>query len=157
VIVDYERDAWLAGFAAGEGCFMLVQKRQDVQRGGKIVRYDVIGVQPWFQLGLREDDRAVLDGLAKSFGGTVRHAKSARKDGANRQDRYVWVVCAKTDMRGLVAYFDRFPLRSKKARDYEVWREAVLIYCDHGARDERLLSLRQSLMEGRVFEGLRAA
>jgi hypothetical protein len=149
VIVDYERDAWLAGFADGEGCFMLVQKRQDVQQGGKIVRYDVIGVQPWFQLGLRADDHAVLLTLSEVFGGCVNYAR--RADGDARRARQIWTVSGKADLQRLVDYFERFPLRTKKARDFEVWRQAVDIYCAEGARDSRLPPLRQALMEGRAF------
>ena len=40
----------------------------------------------------------------------------------------MWYVTSKRDLARLVAYFDQFPLRAKKARDYVLWREAVAIY-----------------------------
>jgi hypothetical protein len=33
----------------------------------------------------------------------------------------------------LVGLLDRYPLRAKKARDYEVWREGVLLWTTHVA------------------------
>jgi hypothetical protein len=43
------------------------------------------------------------------------------------------------------------PLRAKKAADYALWREAVMVYLEHGGYHPRLLELRQQLMAGRVY------
>lgn len=152
--IDYARDSWFAGFADGEGSFGLVNKRQPVKRNGTIVRYEIVGVQPWFTLGLRADDVAVLEGLRETFGGSVRFddAPNRQRDGHARHPRYQWVVCAKSDLLALVAYFDQFALRAKKAKDYGVWRRAVRIYVARGARAPELRELRDALMEVRQYE-----
>ena len=140
-------DGYFCGLADGEGCFMLAKKR-----GGRPGKVQVIGVQPWFSMGLRWDDGDLLRALRDEFGGTTRFQKRSKSHSeSKRQGRVIWTVAAKGDMLGMVNYFTQYPLRGKKRHDYAIWAEAVSIYVDHGARHEalpllrnRLLNLRQS-------------
>src|SRR4051794_37301444 len=104
-------DAWLAGFVAGEGCLTI---RHDH-------RHD--NFWPSLKIALRDDDGAILYECREAFGGHVEehHSGTAKARGWNPQVR--WIVNAKVDLMRLVAYFDRFPLRAKKADEYAVWRE----------------------------------
>lgn len=142
-------DRWFAGFTDGEGCFSLNIHRHQVRQEGVRVGWKVSGVQPWFQIGLREDDEGILRELADEFGGTVTYHPRPKGDTSKRRGRYCWIASSKESLRALVDYFDRFPLRAKKRADYVVWREAVLIYLADGCKGERLPELRVSLMEGR--------
>lgn len=125
-------DAWLAGFAAGEGCFHITPKSG--------------GHRPVFALALRDDDVAILADLQTAFGGTVRRIAGRGTD----RPKADWRVYRKDELLGLVAYFDRFPLRAKKADDFAVWRQAVVAYA---TRDGALIPvLRNELQQCRKYE-----
>lgn len=139
---DPSTDAWFSGFADGEATFLLNINRRP--------RWGRPTIAPRFTLNLRADDVGVLRQLQAAFGGNVN--LDPRRD--NSQARYFWHVSSKAAMLELVAYFDRFPLRAKKSRDYAIWREAVLLYAARGggvAFDE-LSALREALIAGRVFD-----
>lgn len=133
-------DAWLAGFADGEGCFVINKQSEG-------------GFNPVFSLLLRADDAAILRELQGEFGGRLHihdHPDSSRP---GSRPGCVWRVTAKRDLAGLVHYFDRFPLRAKKARDYGLWREAVSAYCRQGRRAPELPSLNDAIRAGRAYGG----
>lgn len=147
--IDYEASAWFAGFADGEGCFMLRAKYQPIRRDKVIVTHKIVGIQPVFTLGPRADDVAVLRRLAAVFGGSVIF--NTYRQQRNGKPRAIWTVASRPDLRRVVAYFETFPLQSKKSRDFEVWREAVGIYCARGHRAPELELLRTVLQEGRAY------
>jgi hypothetical protein len=89
----------------------------------------------------------ILEVLHAHFGGVVKYRQSAK----GPLPQCDWTVTSKRELAGLLVYFDRFPLRAKKARDYAIWRRGVEIYCAHGGADERLILLRETLMAGRAF------
>jgi hypothetical protein len=107
---------WFSGFTDGEGCFSIRRRQRD---------------KPWwsceFILGLRADDGPILKHLQQTTGcGTVHYhvtVHSAARPGANPQ--YQWHVGKYTDCLALARIFDRYPLRSKKARDFEIWKLAL--------------------------------
>lgn len=135
-------DAWFAGFVDGEGCFWVAR----YQAAGGTPSY-----YPRFEVCLRVDDMPILEKLQAAFGG--RLYTTGRPQWGN--PRAQWNVSTKRDVAGLVAYFDRFPLRAKKARDYAIWRQMVSIYIQrHGGgvdHDGRLAALREALLAGRSF------
>lgn len=142
---DPRSDAWFAGFADGEGCFLISVNPRP--------RWGRPSVHPRFSLNLRADDRAVLRALSEAFGGKLSvDRRSQGKVGASAP-RIFWHVVTKVDMLRLVEYFDQFPLRAKKARDYALWREAVLLYAERGGADAyaELMALRVALMDGRAY------
>lgn len=125
---------------------MLAKKRQQRTAGD---RAEVIGVQPWYSMGLRWDDGDLLRSLSAEFGGATRYQSRSESAGSQRRGRVIWTVGAKQDMLGLLDYFAEYPLRGKKRFDYEIWAEAVLIYVEHGARHEALPLLRDRLLAQR--------
>lgn len=155
--VDYSADNWLAGFADGEGSFCINRK---YGRNGKLLA-EGSRFYPVFSIGLRADDLAVLDDLRATFGGKLYFNGARETPGRNNAPRYNWLVGKKADLCKLVAYFDAHPLRSKKSRDYAIWRRAVLLYVRHGSPAPELGALREELVEGRVYsddhEALEAA
>jgi hypothetical protein len=132
---DPREDAWLSGFADGEGYFQLRKQNSCGWR-----------VEPRFRIHLRCDDILILHALQTAFGGNVRRG---RNGDWNAQAH--WLLSSKRDLVGIVDYFDRFPLRAKKAREYEIWREAVLLYADSSGVHPELFVLHDQLLEARVF------
>jgi hypothetical protein len=125
---------WLAGFADGEGSFML--------RTGKA------GIVCAFQIGLRSDDKPVLK-LIRDTVGFGRVGLASRMGEPGRAALYS--VQSRKDCAALVRIFDRYPLRAKKATDFAIWREAVSVWISLGPHCERLVSLREALRASRDY------
>lgn len=104
---------WIAGLTDGEGCFYLaVRDRPGGHRG----------VQWTFKLALRDDDSGVTHHLMELLGigrVTTKRAMSGRPSGLTQ-----YLVDRMDEVAQLVAFFRRFPLRSKKRRDFEIWAAA---------------------------------
>lgn len=112
---------WFAGFADGEGCFTIPQHEGCFT--------------PAFCIALRADDRPLLVEISETLGiGRLYDVPRRPTEGRYREPRCDWRVYRRSDVLSLVEIFDRFPLRSKKARDYETWRVAALLW---GARATR--------------------
>lgn len=140
---DPAQDTWLTGFADGEGTFVIT-------RSGSQVGNRRRAWTPRFAISLRADDTAVLAALRSRFGGSIStHAKRA-----GTHPIATWTIAGKRDLALIVDYFDRFPLRSKKARDYAIWRSAALLYieCSNSADIvEQMEPLRDALNGGRLL------
>ena len=125
-------DSWFAGFADGEGCFYIGRRRH--------------GHAPAFSVDLRDDDGDVLIRLRNAFGGRLLW----------RPRICTWAVTDKSGLVRLVKYFDRYPLRAKKGRDYLIWREAVSVYRRGTYASPELGPLREVLMANREYQGATA-
>ena len=134
--------AWFAGFVDGEAAF-LINRAYPLDKGG---HYVVLSIR------LRADDLPILERLQATFGGTLRFECYREDRGKGSNPLYTWNVSAKRALKGLVDYFDRFPLQAKKANDYAIWRRAVLAYCREGRKAPELGPLRDALIAGRRFE-----
>lgn len=133
---------WLAGLIDGEGCFLF---HVDNRYGG---------CRPRFQLKLRDDDAEIIHDIARITNiGVIVRAK-ARK---TSRPVIVWVVAHREESQELVRLLRKFPLRSKKARDFEIWARAVAIWPERQAsRDSPnvwvpLQSLRKELQRARTY------
>ena len=115
---DIDRDSfgnWLSGFVDGEGCFQLYVAKD---------RYKTPHAR--FAIVLRQDDRQILD-LIQSYwacGGIL--SRVSHKRSINPCVHYQ--VQRASDLAHLVAHFDKYPLRAKKAQDFLVWKRAVLLW-----------------------------
>lgn len=107
---------WLAGFIDGEGSFKITSVKRSV----------TYRVQ--FGISLRADDFPLLKVIRErtGFGSLYRHP-NIRQTNANPSAS--WSVHNKTDCLSLVEILDRYPLRSKKAQDYVLWRKAAMLWC----------------------------
>ena len=109
----------LASLADGEGHFSI----------GKI--NDCSTFTCAFRIKLRADDVDILKRFQAYTGvGTITRATKGRHHPCR-----VWSVQKKSDLLHLIDIFDIYPLWSKKQRDYEIWRDAVL-YWNTPERDE---------------------
>jgi len=129
-------DAWLSGFTDGEACFFFRTREPT----------------PGFKIALRADDLPILEAIRAEFGGSLRVNRVRHRNGPNWKPQAELTISGKRDLVRLVAYFDRFPLRAKKARDYAIWRRGVGIYCAHGRTASELPALAVALKEGRRYD-----
>lgn len=117
---DLDDDAfghWLAGFIDGEGSFVILCRSNG--RGSHT---------PRMQIRLRDDDAPLLDAVQRRLAlGSLYAAKVNPSQQKTAKAQALWVVYTRGDCMALVEFLDRYPLLSKKARDYEVWRRAVLM------------------------------
>jgi hypothetical protein len=109
---------WLAGFIDGEASFNISH------HGGNY--------QPRFSLKLRDDDSALLESVHKFLGvGTLCNLKCASLNtkyySLNAKDQIRFDIIGRDNIK-LISIIDEFPLRSKKSRDYTIWKKAVEIY-----------------------------
>jgi hypothetical protein len=128
---------WLAGFIDGEGCFMIGK------RGG--------GPTCWFQICVRDDDAETLRRIAAETG--IGSIYTLVANGTSKP-QVIWSVYVKHECRRLVEILDAYPLRARKANDYEIWKRAIHVW--HGApgetRNARLFALMQHLRAARDYE-----
>ena len=114
--------SWFSGFVDGEGCFTISSY------GSREQGYTVL---PQFLIVCRADDIDILKTMEKIFGGRLYYREPGEnqlKRVPNTKPSYRWNVNTKKGLRLLVEHFDKYPLRSKKGRDYKLWREAVIEY-----------------------------
>jgi len=139
---------WLAGLIDGEGCF-----RVHRQKGGTRCPY----YAPSFSLKLREDDAPLLDEIIRVTGIGRRGSDTKRSKGSN--PCAIWRVDTRASTEALVEILDRYSLLSRKARDYLLWREAVIVRRSmprgnrwHGGRDwTPLIDLKRRIEEARAY------
>jgi len=107
---------WLAGFVDGEGCFVI--KREP--GGGRYACN--------FKLALRLDDASIIRDIYQRTGiGQIYLGKPR----GNTQASIRWMVTNKHDCLRLIGLLQRFPLRSKKQRDFQLWVRAVTEWVGH--------------------------
>jgi len=104
---------WLAGFIDGEGNFD-IHKQQRPSGDYYYCR---------FEISLRADDGGVLSMLQKRLGGKVYKGGAPSNGSGSPKQR--WELVARAECSRLVAILDRYPLQSKKKRDFSIWREAL--------------------------------
>jgi len=106
---------WLAGFTDGEGHFQIAKQNGSNPRTNYKCR---------FRIGLRDDDKAILEEIHYALGiGTI--SANPIRDKHNGQPQTRFCVNALDECAELMKLFDRYPLRAKKQQDFEVWKLAV--------------------------------
>jgi hypothetical protein len=132
--------AFIAGYVAGEGSFAI-----RANNGG----------QSWactFSLTARADDTELLLWLRDLSGCGALYARPAQ---GNAKPQTAWTVWRKADCARLAGFLAATPMLNKKARDFEVWREAVAAWLETGggsrSRDGRMARLVHRLREHRSY------
>jgi hypothetical protein len=145
VVCDPPTGYWLAGLIDGEGCF-----RIHSQRCGDYYA-------PTFSLKLRDDDAPILHEIVARTG--IGRVRLDRSRSGNSRPCAVWRVDSRATTEALAALLDRYPLRTRKARDYAVWRRAIDVRAGmvrgnrwHGPRDwTPLIDLKRELEQAREY------
>lgn len=137
---------WLAGLCDGEANFDIHRQQRD---SGEYF-------YPRFEMTLRADDGGLLAMLQQQVGGKI-YAKDERSpsDSPGKNPTTRWEIVSREECARLVDIFDRFPLQSKKARDFAIWREAVATSAANAgtSRPDLMLPLWEQLRGTRPFAG----
>lgn len=107
--------AYISGLVDGEGCFLLSTSKD----------CEYASCAACFGIKLRLDDMAILQKVRQCLRcGTIR----INKPKGNGKPQASFRVRDTVDLvQKVIPFFDKFPLRAKKARDYAIWREAVIL------------------------------
>ena len=152
---------WVVGFVDGEGCFHVSLNRQPSMTAG----YQVL---PEFVIVQHERDVQLLHALKRFFrGGVVRR---------NHGDRFCLRIRKLDCLIECCGLFQRYPLRSKKAVDFAVFRKVIQAMVDrkhlspgglidivdlvvgmNTADRPRLLEIRSTLDKEIVHAGVKAS
>lgn len=147
-MIDKAFGHWFAGFVDGEGCFWIHK-----EKGGTYYACH-------FKIKVRDDDHAVIELIARTLGfGKVFRTKARPTPGRNGKASSVYLLQSKADCLALLPILDKFPLRAKKARDYAIWREAVVYWQTakrgnrwHGPRDNsRMIAFKEAIEAVRAY------
>jgi hypothetical protein len=146
-MIDDAFGHWLAGFVDGEGCFA-------ISKGG----YN--GLRCVFRMAVRADDAAIVEEIHDRVGlGSISRLHEVK----GGRPQATWTVTSKADCLALCALFERYPLRAKKARDFEVWKRAVVVWQESKRGYfavpfdwSRMQILREELMTGREYKEMAA-
>lgn len=131
--IAIEDGHWLAGITDGEGYFSLITRRRRLERYPDRLYH---AVQWTYGIALRADDSALLHGVQSILKvGHVRPFDTAHdmRDPVtgrtyHSHPRVAFRVVNRVDVGRIVATFERFPLRSKKAHDFAIWAHAWHLY-----------------------------
>lgn len=127
-----DRHGWyIAGLVDGEGCFSIGKAKCS------------------FIIKLRDDDRPLLEWVQKQLGGVGLVSQACGALG-NRNPQAQLVIARKAELLWLTEFFDVFELRGKKARDYAIWREAVIEWAN-GMSPSALIDYKTRLAETRAY------
>ena len=122
-------DPWfVTGFTDGEGCFCVkivneIDKRKNNQE------FFYYRWTPILSIGLRGDDIEILHRIKDYFGGgliSFGHRKT------NQFHNHGFAVFQELSVirhaEVIIPHFDSFPLQTRRANDFKLWKEAVLIF-----------------------------
>ena len=114
---------WLTGFADGDGCFYYSPPKKTKQRQLK------------FKVYLREDDLDVLEltqaywgGIGRFYGESAKYRSSGYESGPTKG----FEVYDLQELLVVVGHFEEFPLLSKKAMSFQIWKDIVDLANEHG-------------------------
>lgn len=143
-MISLRDSAWFSGFVDGEATFYIQGPGSGQSKRDR-------GHLPGLAICLRADDAAILVEIRREWSGNLNLRDSvAVQDGRKPQIR--WSVHNKAALASLIDYFDRHPLRTKKARDYAFWREAVVLYLAYGRNHPDLAVLKARMESARLYE-----
>jgi hypothetical protein len=142
---------WFSGFFDGEGTLGIFPPYR-VGRGN--------GYRCSAKISLRADDQPILDEIHARLG--IGRIYADRKGWASAASKTTnpcisWAVDGREPCLRLMEFFERYPLRAKKARDFAIWAEGVRewtsVPVSTKPRDwTRMAELCEGLRAARVFK-----
>lgn len=119
---------WFSGLFDGEGSFAIRHAMYNwylpKRKNKHIKKYAqrVLGVS----LSLRDDDGTAIKYIQQALGGYIEHHIDHRKN-RNINPAYRWRITDNTTLvKIIIPLFNKYTLRTKKAREYIIWKPLVL-------------------------------
>jgi hypothetical protein len=110
------------------------------------------GLIPRMTIMMRSDDRPLLEEIRRRTNiGRIYHESRTSQP---RSPAASWHVRGRDELGALVELLDPSPPRGRKGREYEIWRDAVAVYCTRTPRSKRtarLAELRAALAHERAY------
>ena len=110
---------WLAGFVDGEGCFSL---SIEPKKGSYQYR-------PKFSIAVRYDDIYILEQIRKLLKWSGNICRSDRDDCTSNPIAIYSVRDPDELSNIIIPFFEKYTLRAKKSKDFQIWKKAVDILC----------------------------
>lgn len=105
---------YFTGLFDGEGCLVLYLRHRKINN--KFFPDSRMGVQ----ICLRYDDINVLEYIKENLGGNIYNRSPV---GTKDRPSYTWKLEKIKDItEKILPLFDKYPLRTKKCREYKIWR-----------------------------------
>lgn len=142
--VDSDFGNWLAGLIDGEGSFLVEVRKQP----SGYFSYD-----HGLKITLRNDDTPLLILILETTGiGRLNLGRERKQKGGHVSKATChWNVHSNVSCIKLIGLLDKYPLRSKKRRDYLTWREFVLERQKEEPDHEKMVGLAQKLQNDRQY------
>jgi hypothetical protein len=130
---------YIVGLTDGEGCFYI-----NVRPSDKRYRGSKTGIETHFYIKLREDEFPLLNQVKSFFGcGAVYYQKEKRK---NHSPCYRFEINSQKDINEiLIPFFDKHPLKSKKKKNYLIFRKIATIIRNNDYKEDGSLRKIQQL------------
>ena len=136
---------FITGFTDGEGCFTLsITKSNQVKSSWAI--------KPRFQINLHKKDLYLLESIKSYF--------CAGHISKTRSESYQFRVDSIKDIQVIIDHFDRYPLISQKFGDYQLFKQAYVLWLNkehltlEGLR--KIVAIKATMNNG-LPEGLKSA
>ena len=116
-MTDDEFYKWFSGITDGEGC--MYARLKPLPSGNTTVYCE-------FKIGLRIDDKPILDSIQQRLNiGMVHRVKAGRGDA---KAQAVFRVIDQDELyNNILPIFSKYRLNSKKQKDFDVWKRIVTI------------------------------
>lgn len=143
VTSNYQKDpkslySFITGFVDAEGCFMVM-----IRKNNKcLLGYSVHVV---FQIELHKKDRAILESIQSTWGVGVLTEKKTR-------DVVTFTVSRLSDIKVVIAHFEKYPLITHKWADYQLLKRAfdIIESKEHLTMEglKKLVAIKSSMNNG---------
>lgn len=82
----------------------------------------------YFAIKLGEKDKTTLEEIQAFFRvGKIYPVKYSNPEKAKEKSGFYYRVTKLSELERIINHFDRYPLKTQKAKNYQVWREMVLL------------------------------
>lgn len=121
--IDSNFGHWFAGITDGEGSFGVYRSAFKLKNGELKSFY-----YSRYSLHLRLDDLPLLEYVKHNLGvGKISIDKGGNDYGFTENPNATYLVGNPIDLLKIIEVLDIYKLRSKKFREYEIWKECVLL------------------------------
>ena len=139
--------SWAVGYIDGEGSLAMSSRKSG---SGRTYHFPRLIIQ------VRADDEGAIQKVIQAIGiqpFLTHRIASTRTWNTKPTIQVVWH--SKEQLAQVINFFSHYPLQSKKAEEYELWKQTVDLYLydnNYQQREEKIAELYKRLRELRVYK-----